>query len=247
MVSIGGKQLKNPGMAVLIIGIIMAIFLICAMGVDLICLTSNGYWNNTYGGYTSCVKPFDVDSRSSSGFASIIKAYAAFCMISFWMTVIVCVFAVLNMIGQGPLGPIQFTPKVLMILLIINLIFLTVAWPLGIGSLDGKLCTNCSKASAVFKLDASPFLALVAWVLDIVALVVTCCMGGGGGGLLGMILGGGSGTAGEMTKAPQQILSVDSALLITRAVVKSPAADNVKDYFSVWRRVESGTYTKNEP
>ena len=188
MVSIGGKQLKNPGMAVLIIGIIMAIFLICAMAVDLICWTKSTAYNSySNGGYGYCMRPFDVDSRwSDGGWVSVIKAYAAFCMISFWMTVIVCVFAVLNMIGQGPLGPIQFTPKVLMILLIINLIFLTVAWPLGIGSLDGKLCTNCSKASAVFKLDASPFLALVAWVLDIVALVVTCCMGGGGGG------GGGS-------------------------------------------------------
>ena len=182
MVSIGGKQLKNPGMAVLIIGIIMAIFLICAMAVDLLC-------SKYHGSSSICVKPFDIDSRwSDGGLASIIKAYAAFCMISFWMTVFVCVFAVLNMIGQGPLGPIQFTPKVLMILLIINLIFLTVAWPLGIGSLDGKYCGawSCLKASDVFKLDASPFLALVAWVLDIVAIVVTCCMGGGGGG------GGGS-------------------------------------------------------
>ena len=180
MVSIGGKQLKNPGMAVLIIGIIMAIFLICAMAVDLICWTKSTAYNSySNGGYGYCMRPFDVDSRwSDSGFASIIKAYAAFCMISFWMTVIVCVFAVLNMIGQGPLGPIQFTPQVLMILLIINLIFLTVAWPLGIGSLDGKLCRNCSKASALFKMDASPLLVLVAWLLDIVALVVTCCIGG---------------------------------------------------------------------
>ena len=190
MVSIGGKQLKNPGMAVLIIGIIMAIFLICAMAVDLICWTKSTAYNSySNGGYGYCMRPFDVDSRwSDGGWVSVIKAYAAFCMISFWMTVIVCVFAVLNMIGQGPLGPIQFTPKVLMILLIINLIFLTVAWPLGIGSLDGKYCGawSCLKASDVFKLDASPFLALVAWVLDIVAIVVTCCMGGGGGG------GGGS-------------------------------------------------------
>jgi hypothetical protein len=72
---------------------------------------------------------------------------------------------------------------------------------------------------------------------------VTANVGMGGGGLLGMILRGGSSTAGEMTKTPQQIISVDSALLITRAIVKTAAADNVKDYFSVWRRVESGTYT----
>ena len=65
---------------------------------------------------------------------------------------------------------------------------------------------------------------------------------GGGGGLLGMLMGGGS-NAGEMTKAPQQVLSVDSVLLVTRAIVKSQAADNVKDYYSVWRRVEPGTFT----
>jgi hypothetical protein len=64
---------------------------------------------------------------------------------------------------------------------------------------------------------------------------------GGGGGLFAMFKGA-KGTAGEMTKAPQQILSVDSALLVSRAIVKSQAADNVKDYFSVWRRVEPGTY-----
>jgi len=61
-----------------------------------------------------------------------------------------------------------------------------------------------------------------------------------------MLLGGGSGTAGEMTKVPQQILSVDSVLLVTRAIVKAQAADNVKDYFSVWRRVEPGTYARSE-
>ncbi|KAL3769676.1 hypothetical protein ACHAW5_010257 [Stephanodiscus triporus] len=68
--------------------------------------------------------------------------------------------------------------------------------------------------------------------------------GGGGMGLLSMIMGGGGGgTAREMIKAPQQVMLVDSALLVTRAIVKAPAADNVKDYFSVWRRVESGTYS----
>ncbi|KAL7536330.1 hypothetical protein ACHAXR_007083 [Thalassiosira sp. AJA248-18] len=66
--------------------------------------------------------------------------------------------------------------------------------------------------------------------------------GVGEGGLFSMLMGGGSGNAREMTKAPQQVLSVDSALLVTRAVVKAQAADNVKDYFSVWRRVEPGTY-----
>ena len=58
-----------------------------------------------------------------------------------------------------------------------------------------------------------------------------------------MLLGGGTNIASEMTKAPQQVLLVDSALLVTRAIVKSQAADNVKDYFSVWRKVETGTYS----
>lgn len=69
--------------------------------------------------------------------------------------------------------------------------------------------------------------------------------GGGGGGLLSMLFGGAGGSAaaaGQMIKVPQQVLSVDSALLITRAIVKVNAIDNVKDYYSVWRRVESGTY-----
>ncbi|KAL7550075.1 hypothetical protein ACHAWF_013310 [Thalassiosira exigua] len=66
--------------------------------------------------------------------------------------------------------------------------------------------------------------------------------GGGGGGLLSAFFGGAGGTAGQMSKVPQQILSVDSALLVTRAIVKAPAADNVKDYYSVWRRVDPGTY-----
>lgn len=69
---------------------------------------------------------------------------------------------------------------------------------------------------------------------------------GGGGGLLSMLFGGAGGSAaaaaGQMIKVPQQVLSVDSALLITRAIVKVNAIDNVKDYYSVWRRVESGTY-----
>lgn len=65
---------------------------------------------------------------------------------------------------------------------------------------------------------------------------------GGGAGLFSVLLGGGGGTAEEMTKVPQQVLTVDSALLVTRAIVKAQAADNVKDYFSVWRRVEPGTY-----
>jgi len=70
---------------------------------------------------------------------------------------------------------------------------------------------------------------------------------GGGGGLFSALFGGGkSGVARQMTNAPQQVLSVDPALLVTRAIVKHQAADNVKDYYSVWRRVETGTFLKNK-
>ena len=58
-------------------------------------------------------------------------------------------------------------------------------------------------------------------------------------------MGGGGGAAGEMAKKPQQVMTVDSALLVTRAIVQAQAADNVKDYYSVWRRVEPGTYTND--
>lgn len=34
-------------------------------------------------------------------------------------------------------------------------------------------------------------------------------------------------------------LTVDSVLLVTRAIVKVSAADNVKDFYSVWRRDEA--------
>lgn len=55
--------------------------------------------------------------------------------------------------------------------------------------------------------------------------------------------GGGNAAASTMSQTPQQVLTVDPALLITRAVVKVPATDNVKDYYSVWRRTEPGTYS----
>jgi hypothetical protein len=72
--------------------------------------------------------------------------------------------------------------------------------------------------------------------------------GGGGesGGLFSALFSGRSVMANKMTNVPQQVLSVDSALLVTRAVVSVPAADNVKDYFSVWRRAEPGTYRKKK-
>ena len=68
-----------------------------------------------------------------------------------------------------------------------------------------------------------------------------------GGGIFSIIFGGGkTGTAGEMTNVPLQILSVDSVLLVTRAIVKAQAADNVEDYFSVWRRAEPGTFSSRK-
>lgn len=43
---------------------------------------------------------------------------------------------------------------------------------------------------------------------------------------------------------PQQIILVDSVLCITRFVPeKIKAGENIKNYFSVWRRVSSGTYS----
>jgi len=49
------------------------------------------------------------------------------------------------------------------------------------------------------------------------------------------------------TNAAQQIVSVDSELLITRlAVGKTTSYENIKDYFSVWRRVESGLYSSGQ-
>ena len=38
-------------------------------------------------------------------------------------------------------------------------------------------------------------------------------------------------------------VTVDSVLLVTRAIVKVSAADNVKDYYSVWRRDEAPPIT----
>jgi len=43
---------------------------------------------------------------------------------------------------------------------------------------------------------------------------------------------------------PQQMILVDSVLCITRSVPeKIKAGENIKNYFSVWRRVSSGTYS----
>lgn len=64
--------------------------------------------------------------------------------------------------------------------------------------------------------------------------------GGGSGAdmLFGFFGGNKLGRGVKMSNIPQQILSVDSVLLITRAIVKVPTVDNVKDYYSVWRRVD---------
>lgn len=59
------------------------------------------------------------------------------------------------------------------------------------------------------------------------------------GGVFTSIFGKTSGALGAM-RAPQQIMSVDSNLLVTRGVPSRIARqkDDAKDYFAVWRRVE---------
>ena len=48
------------------------------------------------------------------------------------------------------------------------------------------------------------------------------------------------------TNLEQQIISVDSEMLITRAVVeKKSSSDTLKNYFNVWRRAETGAYSRN--
>lgn len=47
------------------------------------------------------------------------------------------------------------------------------------------------------------------------------------------------------TNLQQQIISVDSEMLITRAVVeKKSSTDTLKGYFNVWRRAETGSYSR---
>lgn len=85
--------------------------------------------------------------------------------------------------------------------------------------------------------------------------------GGGGVGLLATllpILGAGvstssrTGFAGAVSN-PQQVVLVDSVLLVTRGVPNVRAKPggggdtNDKDYFAVWRRVEQGTYSSSSP
>lgn len=70
---------------------------------------------------------------------------------------------------------------------------------------------------------------------------------GTAGFLSGAILGSGTSRTGAAAAAlsPQQIISVDSSLCISRLYgVKASPYDNVKDYYCVWRKVETGTYSK---
>jgi len=71
-----------------------------------------------------------------------------------------------------------------------------------------------------------------------------------GGSVFTTGLFGGGKRAGVMgaVAAPQQVMTVDSMLLITRGVpnVRTRQVDDEKDYFAVWRRVEPGTYSRQK-
>ena len=47
-------------------------------------------------------------------------------------------------------------------------------------------------------------------------------------------------------QGPQQIICVDSIILITKYAGEGRREDQIKDYFCVWRRVEVGTYSKKK-
>jgi hypothetical protein len=66
----------------------------------------------------------------------------------------------------------------------------------------------------------------------------------GGGMLSGLIMGGKSNTM----AAAQQVVSVDSVLLVTRLAPdkKRSAVDGNKGYFSVWRRVGAPILSESE-
>ena len=62
-----------------------------------------------------------------------------------------------------------------------------------------------------------------------------------GGGMLASILGTTSSGAPGAVRMPQQIMTVDSVLLVTRGLASvrpKNVNDAEKDYFAVWRRVE---------
>ena len=64
----------------------------------------------------------------------------------------------------------------------------------------------------------------------------------GGGGFLQALMTGSSG-AEAGPNGPQQIISVDGVLLVTKYAGKGRTEALVKNYFAVWRRVEPGTYS----
>jgi len=67
-----------------------------------------------------------------------------------------------------------------------------------------------------------------------------------GGGVLSGLFGKQVGGATSAVRFPQQVMTVDSILLVTRGVPSKRVANKVddKDYFAVWRRVEPGTYSR---
>ena len=64
----------------------------------------------------------------------------------------------------------------------------------------------------------------------------------GAGGFLQSLMTGSSG-AEAGPNGPQQIISVDGVLLVTKYAGKGRTEDLVKNYFAVWRRVEPGTFS----
>jgi hypothetical protein len=68
----------------------------------------------------------------------------------------------------------------------------------------------------------------------------------GGGGMLAGLLGSVKYGAAGAVRSEQQIVTVDSTMMVTRGVpsVRGPSSDDEKDYFAVWRRVDSGTFSK---
>jgi hypothetical protein len=67
-----------------------------------------------------------------------------------------------------------------------------------------------------------------------------------GGGMLAGIFGPRPGGPAGAVSMPQQVMTVDSEILITRGVPNRRTRDEAyeKDYFAVWRRVKPGTYSR---
>jgi tetratricopeptide (TPR) repeat protein len=67
-----------------------------------------------------------------------------------------------------------------------------------------------------------------------------------GGGVFTGLFGGMNTGAPAAVSLPRQIITVDSTLLITRGVPSKlgRGKDDERDYFAVWRRVESGTFSR---